>query len=344
MRQFARQARLSYVLASFGAVLFLLVLAQRSWAQGSRALTEVQWSRRTLSTAAVLGAQFPTRIARTREGFVLFDHGARGLIAVSDAGAIRWRFGRLGSAPGEFRGASGLAVDGQDRIWVTDGALNRITIISADGRLIRAITPDAVIAGAIPAHDGFVASAIFAHPYILAFDSTGRTRRRVPIPPVLVGRNPVESQIALATGGDSELIAASKVTGWLFFTPLRSDSTLQVSGPSPVPFPIVEKFSIRAANGKSEDAWRPAKGTVYTTRSLHATETRLYVLTGTMASPAPRTIDVWDRTSRRYLHSLNLPTELQDFVPVGGNCIAGIVNEGEPRLERLCWTATKLPR
>ena len=45
-------------------------------------------------------------------------------------------FGTGGTAPGEFWWPSSLALDGQDRIYVADEALNRITVFSAYGDLL----------------------------------------------------------------------------------------------------------------------------------------------------------------------------------------------------------------
>lgn len=45
-------------------------------------------------------------------------------------------FGSGGTAPGQFWWPSGLACDADDRLYVTDEALNRVTIFSADGGLL----------------------------------------------------------------------------------------------------------------------------------------------------------------------------------------------------------------
>ena len=45
-------------------------------------------------------------------------------------------FGAGGTAPGQFWWPSGLACDAGDRLYVTDEALNRVTIFSADGGLL----------------------------------------------------------------------------------------------------------------------------------------------------------------------------------------------------------------
>ena len=45
-------------------------------------------------------------------------------------------FGSGGTAPGQFWWPSGLACDAEDRLYVTDEALNRVTIFGADGGLL----------------------------------------------------------------------------------------------------------------------------------------------------------------------------------------------------------------
>jgi hypothetical protein len=48
------------------------------------------------------------------------------------------RFGRAGTAPGEFNRPEGLCLDAQDRLYVADSCNHRIQVFSREGKFIRA--------------------------------------------------------------------------------------------------------------------------------------------------------------------------------------------------------------
>jgi len=53
-------------------------------------------------------------------------------------GSERFRFGRNGTGPGEFRMLAGFSGWVGDTLWMTDGVLNRLTMITPAGKLLRA--------------------------------------------------------------------------------------------------------------------------------------------------------------------------------------------------------------
>jgi hypothetical protein len=52
-------------------------------------------------------------------------------------GTERYRFGRAGAGPGEFRALAGFSGWVGDTLWMADGVLNRLTMVTPTGKLLR---------------------------------------------------------------------------------------------------------------------------------------------------------------------------------------------------------------
>jgi hypothetical protein len=66
-------------------------------------------------------------------GLVAGDEGAGEIRAFDPAGRLRWRTGRRGDGPGEFRLIAALGVGPADSIWVFDFGNRRFTILDTTG-------------------------------------------------------------------------------------------------------------------------------------------------------------------------------------------------------------------
>jgi sugar lactone lactonase YvrE len=53
-----------------------------------------------------------------------------------ETGAAEGVFGQLGDAPGEMPRIKGLAVDAAGQLWVSDAHTDRVSLYTADGRLL----------------------------------------------------------------------------------------------------------------------------------------------------------------------------------------------------------------
>lgn len=81
----------------------------------------------------------PTMVAFMEEGIAVWDRDRAQILVFSrEDGSSRWRYGAKGSGPGEFSGVTQIAVDDEDRLWVIDPENVRITVLDAEGGLVRA--------------------------------------------------------------------------------------------------------------------------------------------------------------------------------------------------------------
>jgi hypothetical protein len=68
---------------------------------------------------------------------IAINESGEGLVVVIDSGGReRWRFGRRGNGPAEFRYISGLHFDPSGRLHIFDGHLRKRVVVSAEGELI----------------------------------------------------------------------------------------------------------------------------------------------------------------------------------------------------------------
>lgn len=68
--------------------------------------------------------------------------GMHRIQAVSDDGRLLWEFGRKGSAPGELDSPAAVAVDAENRVYVTDTGNRRVQVFSRKGEVLRVIRPE----------------------------------------------------------------------------------------------------------------------------------------------------------------------------------------------------------
>lgn len=90
------------------------------------------------------GLQFPVDVGVTRAGEVVvlnrscsWDHPHPRLTVISpDLEHIVAEVRAFGTEPGQLFAPAGLAVDGQDRFYVTDDELHRVTVLDRDGQCL----------------------------------------------------------------------------------------------------------------------------------------------------------------------------------------------------------------
>lgn len=81
-------------------------------------------------------------------GLVAGDEGAAEIRAFDPDGRLRWRAGRRGDGPGEFRLIASLGAGPADSIWVFDFGLRRFTILDAAGTPLRTLDAGPAISAA----------------------------------------------------------------------------------------------------------------------------------------------------------------------------------------------------
>jgi hypothetical protein len=109
---------------------------------------------------------------------IAINESGEGLVVVIDSGGReRWRFGRRGNGPAEFRYISGLHFDSAGRLHIFDGHLRKLAVVSVEGELIssrvfhelRGFVPQSV--GLLP--DGRMVVVESSYPRPKAGDPTG---------------------------------------------------------------------------------------------------------------------------------------------------------------------------
>jgi hypothetical protein len=81
-------------------------------------------------------------------GVVAGDEGAGAVRAWDPSGVLRWRAGRAGDGPGEFRLIGGLGAGPSDSLWVWDFGSRRFTVLDGAGTPARTLAVDASISAA----------------------------------------------------------------------------------------------------------------------------------------------------------------------------------------------------
>lgn len=88
----------------------------------------------TLGEGPDLKFKSPDDLVFTRKGdIVVADTGNGRLVHMSQQGKIIHTWGKKGKGDGEFATAHGLAIDGNDRIYVADRGNNRVQVFTLDG-------------------------------------------------------------------------------------------------------------------------------------------------------------------------------------------------------------------
>jgi hypothetical protein len=72
-------------------------------------------------------------------GLLVADRFRSRLLRYSATGELVGAYGRFGAGPGEFRGIDGLAEDSSGRLYVVDGRLNRVTVLTPELAYVRVI-------------------------------------------------------------------------------------------------------------------------------------------------------------------------------------------------------------
>jgi|GEM_PF-2181467 len=127
------------------------------------------------------GLERPAGLALGGDRLYVADAVAHNIAVFDHAGKFLFRFGRRGTAPGEFNCPTHVATDAQGRVLVTDAMNGRLQLFTADGMLLGVISS----AGDRPGQFGrpkglaadrfghiYAADALFDH--IQVFDDAGR--------------------------------------------------------------------------------------------------------------------------------------------------------------------------
>jgi tripartite motif-containing protein 71 len=83
------------------------------------------------------GFRRPVAVAPTDSAAYVADFRADEVVKLDAGGVVAGRWGRHGTAPGEFDAPAGIAADGRGNVYVSDFYNHRIQQFDADGRFLR---------------------------------------------------------------------------------------------------------------------------------------------------------------------------------------------------------------
>ncbi|MGI8843977.1 MAG: hypothetical protein ACR2HZ_09780 [Gemmatimonadaceae bacterium] len=116
----------------------------------------------------------PRLLASHARLLYVYDYSDAQVKAFDESGHLRWRFGRKGAGPGEFRNAWDLVVGPSGDVWVLDASLQRLTVVSPRGQLVQLISLKAGrVKDVISTSRETLGVVIAPDEFLVTIDSTG---------------------------------------------------------------------------------------------------------------------------------------------------------------------------
>lgn len=87
------------------------------------------------------GGMFGPRAMALKSGLLyIVDSGHAQIVVMDTSGSVQNIFGERGSGAAQFLEPVGIAVDSQNRIWVSDSGNNRLQLLTSEGALVRQVS------------------------------------------------------------------------------------------------------------------------------------------------------------------------------------------------------------
>jgi hypothetical protein len=259
----------------------------------------------------------PYLVAASDSGVYLFDGGNRSVLALSAEGKVRWRFGREGSGPDEFRGARDLKMGSDGSVLVLDPRNGRIIRLNAAG-VVRARIP----LGAV-GHAEQLASLDSGRIVLLTMDPSrafaimdtlGNVRERFSLPWAgFAALDQIARQGLIApSGGGAWLFGFSMGDGWFTFDGSKSVGSAR----------YVEHMDFPEVETTSAGATQMAEYNACSACSASVSDSILYVHFGGYGPHPESVIDLYHVNGRRYIGSFILPAKATAIATAGDRIYA----------------------
>lgn len=283
----------------------------------SGALTPL-WERREAGDSALGVVPF---VRADAQGVYVWDHTLRELIAFDTGGRIRWRAGRAGSAPGEFRRVVDMQVDRAGRVHLLDNDTRRVTRFTRDGRLesMTTLPVAGLLTAWLPLEADRALLLVNASDSVLrVVDSGGRTLAVEPHPDPSWASRPMLGRQGMLTGNGRDRWVFAYSTASLWFAPGTGTArAVEGSTPDRVPFPEIE-----VSGRGSRQVQRFATFSPCAICDVSADGDDLYLLSGSTDSTVKRVVDRYSLRDGTYLGSYLLPTEARSIAVTSGRLYA----------------------
>jgi hypothetical protein len=162
-------------------------LASRPHSEAAgRVIETAEWD-----TVLVLGGSvsdtvlfLPRKFAADNSHLYVFDTGDDALKSFNSRGELEWRFGSTGAGPTEFKAVIDLEMGPNGNIWLLDGGLGRISIISPAGELLdQFLLGDELVRDILPLPRNVLGTAFTPADYfVISLDVEGNVLDREPLP------------------------------------------------------------------------------------------------------------------------------------------------------------------
>jgi hypothetical protein len=276
----------------------------------------------------------PQRITFCGHHLVVLDFDDAHVSAFDLDQAFRWRLGRSGGGPGEFRAPGSVDCDGNGRVWVPDRGNGRMQVVSSTGRVLKSIPIASPVRrlGVMP--DGSAAWGIGggAEDLTTKFDSTGKERLRVALPPWLSKYNALQREAFIAATPDGGAVISFRWSSVL--VRIRPDGAVDSLAGAGELIPFPEYRAYPTASGRAR-MMRIKPGAPEATRGVYVIgDTVNVIATGHQSDQA--IIDRY-RIDGKYLGSRRLP-----YMPLSvcgwGPDVFVLLNDPVPGMVKLRWS------
>lgn len=250
----------------------------------------------------------------------VYDYQDHVLRAFTLAGKPKWRFGKDGMRAGEFHVVTTLDVDSRGRAWASDPVVGRVTIVSPNGQLVRAMEDLEYLWRIVPRADGSFWGWVQARQpdgtlrgEVRQYDSTGAHFTRVSISPELDTVNSLTGTAWLCAAPGDGLVITYFWSDRFAFVDGKTRAVRSYRGVERREFPSLgSRPTSMTVGGKAVTRIMIDSAAKLGGLSASVDGDRLYVLFGTgprSEAGARRTVDTYRISDGRYLGSYLLPED-----------------------------------
>ncbi|MGV3707880.1 MAG: thioredoxin domain-containing protein [Gemmatimonas sp.] len=276
----------------------------------------------------------PGSLATSATGdIVVFDFGSMELRAFNTAGQPRWRIGRKGGGPGEFRNAMDVKATNDSNLAVIDMGNRRITVVNAAGKLRRMIP--------VPLSGSRLIPLAKAATYALTNTDSGGLWVSIDARGTRIARNHAPADLATRDGLEREAYSTPTRTGsalsfrWsdqLAILDHEGRITRRVNGIEPVPFPGIRSYPMKMGRFSGHVS-RINPRAPEATRAITSDGERLYVLFSGTSTLRGRIVDVYDADSANYKGSFELPSAATELTALPNGLMATLRLDPIPTID-----------
>lgn len=256
-------------------------------------------------------------------GFYLFDSGERQVLAFDRNGRIRWKFGRGGGGPGEFRAMTDLEVERNGDVVTLDVNNARLTIISSSGQLLRTVPLPGEVRRLLPSPQADQWMLIPHGPFLwLTINATGVTQRQTGLPAGVQFAPDIAGEPFTART-DSGAVIAYRWSST--FVMLRRDGTVRAvaTGVEELPFPEGKRYPVKMGD-QTLTVTRVDPQAPKGTGSVTSRGSLILTLFGGRTAEKGRLLDRYDALTGRYLGSHLLPHRVNEIAMLSDGRLATI--------------------